>query len=205
MEEFLGFAVTVIVISASGVMSPGPLFTANIFYGIKGGFKSGLKVSYGHSIVELPLIILLGFGTFSLDTYPNFRDLIAIIGAVGLFAFAALQIKSTFKNNSTVRTQSKYGPLQAGIFLSAFNPFFIIWWLTIGFKLISDSIAIWSFWGIGILFGLHIWMDYAWLSGTAYLSTRSLKFLSNKNYKFFNVGISLVLIYFGITFLLDLI
>ena len=54
MEEFLGFAVTVIVISASGVMSPGPLFTANIFYGIKGGFKSGLKVSYGHSIVELP-------------------------------------------------------------------------------------------------------------------------------------------------------
>jgi len=37
MEELLGFAVTVIIISVSGVMSPGPLFVANIFYGVKGG------------------------------------------------------------------------------------------------------------------------------------------------------------------------
>ena len=205
MDEFLGFAVTVIVISASGVMSPGPLFAANIFYGIKGGLKSGLKISFGHTIVEFPLIVLLGFGTFSFDAFPNFRELIAIIGAIGLFAFAALQIKSVFKNNSNFKDQSKFGPLQAGVFLSAFNPFFIIWWLTIGFKMISDAIGIWSIWGIAVLFGLHIWMDYAWLGGTAYLSARGLKFFSNKNYKFFTAGISLVLIYFGTTFLLDLI
>ena len=203
MEEFLGFAVAVIAISASGVMSPGPLFTTNIFYGIKGGLKSGLKVSFGHTIVEFPLIILLGFGTFSLDIFPNFRDLIATIGAIGLFAFAAIQIISVFKNNSTLKDQARYSPLKAGVFLSAFNPFFLIWWLTIGFKLISDAIEIWSFWGMAVLFGLHIWMDYAWLSGTAYLSARSLKFISTKNYKFFIIGISIMLIYFGIAFLLD--
>ena len=42
MQEFLGFALTVIIISVSGVMSPGPLFTANIMYGIKEGTQSGL-------------------------------------------------------------------------------------------------------------------------------------------------------------------
>ena len=204
MEEILGFAVTVIIISVSGVMSPGPLFVANVFYGAKGGASAGLKMSYGHTVVELPLIILLGFSAFSLEAIPQFKIIIAILGAIGLFAFAAIQIRSAFKSKTTVN-QTKHGPFFAGILLSALNPFFIIWWLTIGFKLISDSLALWSFWGIAILFASHIWMDYAWLTSTAHLSSRSLKFLSNKNYRFFIIGISLVLIYFGITFIADVI
>jgi threonine/homoserine/homoserine lactone efflux protein len=204
MEELLGFAMLVVVISASGVIAPGSLFAANIFYGVKGGIKSGLKISYGHTIVELPLIVLLGIGALSMETIPNFREIIAIIGAIGLFAFAGIQIKSVFSKGEFFKNYSKFDPFKAGIFLSALNPFFIIWWLTIGFKLISDALWIWSFWGIGVLFAFHIWMDYVWLSGTAYLSNRSLKILSNKNYRFFILGISTALIYFGITFLLNL-
>ena len=45
MQEFFGFAVMVIAISASGVMSPGPLFSANIIYGIREG---KIAVSYTH-------------------------------------------------------------------------------------------------------------------------------------------------------------
>ena len=84
MEQLLGFAIVVVVISASGVLSPGPLFTANIFYGLKGGAKAGLKMAYGHTLVELPLVILLGLGAFSLEAIPEFRTYIAIIGALGL-------------------------------------------------------------------------------------------------------------------------
>jgi len=204
MQEFLAFAVTVIIISTSGVMSPGPLFVANIMYGAKQGASAGLKMSCGHTIVELPLVILLGVGALSLETAPEFRIIITILGALGLFAFAAIQIRSAIKSKSAV-ANTKYGPFVAGILLSALNPFFIIWWLTIGFKLISDSLALWSFWGIAIMFGLHIWMDYVWLGSTAYLSSRSLRFLSNRNYRFFIFGISTLLIYFGITFLTDLI
>ena len=205
MEELLGFAVTVIIISTSGVMSPGPLFVANVFYGAKGGASAGLKMSYGHTVVELPLIILLGFSALSLETIPQFRIIIAILGSIGLFLFAGIQIKSVFKSKTTLTNQTKYGPFFAGILFSALNPFFIIWWFTIGFKLISDSLFLWSFWGIAILFALHIWMDYAWLTSTAYLSSRGSRFLSNKNYRFFIFGISLVLIYFGITFITDVI
>jgi len=204
MQEILGFAITVIVISVSGVMLPGPLFAANIMYGVKKGAASGLKMSYGHTVIELPLIILLGFTAFSLDSMPQFRIIIVILGAIGLFAFAGIQIRSVFKNQTTLENQVKHGPFFAGILLSAFNPFFIIWWFTIGFKLISDSLVLWSFWGIAILFGLHIWMDYVWLISTAYLSSRSLRFLSNKNYRFFIIGISVVLIYFGISFIISL-
>ena len=203
MEQLLGFAIVVIVISASGVLSPGPLFTANIFYGLKGGAKAGLKMAYGHTLVEFPLVILLGLGAFSLETIPEFRTYIAIIGALGLFVFAGIQLKQIFKNSLETINEPKHGPFLAGILFSAFNPFFIIWWLTIGFKLISDSLIFWSFWGILIMFLLHIWMDYVWLSSTALVSSRISKILSNRSFKVLVVGLSVVLVYFGITFLID--
>ncbi len=203
MEQLLGFAIVVIVISFSGVLSPGPLFTANIFYGLKGGAKTGLKMASGHTVVELPLVILLGVGAFSLETIPEFRTYITIIGAVGLFIFAGIQLKQIFKNNLDIINKPKHEPFLAGILLSALNPFFIIWWLTIGFKLISDSLIIWSFWGILIMFFLHIWMDYVWLSSTALISSRISKMLSDRIFKFLVAGLSIILVYFGITFLMD--
>jgi len=203
MEELVGFAIIVIVISASGVMSPGPLFAANIFYGLKGGAKAGLKMAYGHTVVELPLVILLGIGAFSLETIPEFRTYIAVIGAIGLFVFAGIQLKQIFKNSLDIIHEPKQGPFLAGIIFSALNPFFIIWWLTIGFKLISDALIVWSFWGILIMFLLHIWMDYVWLSSTALVSSRISKILSNRSFKFLVIGLSVILIYFGITFLID--
>ncbi|MEX0656675.1 MAG: LysE family transporter [Nitrosopumilaceae archaeon] len=203
MEQLLGFAATVIIISTSGVMSPGPLFAANIFYGLKEGAKGGLKMSFGHTVVELPLIILLGIGIVSLESAPQFRIIIAILGALGLFGFAGLQLKSVFGQDVNHQIKTTYGPFLSGILFSALNPFFIIWWFTVGFKLISDSIVLWSLWGLLILFALHIWMDFAWLASTSYLSSKSSKFLSQRNYRFLFIVISGFMIYFGITFLLD--
>ncbi|AJW71183.1 LysE family transporter [Nitrosopumilus adriaticus] len=203
MEQFLEFAVLVIAISASGVMAPGPLFAANISYGLRDGTRSGIKMAVGHSIVEFPLIILLGIGVFSLEIFPEFRTVISILGAITLFIFAILQIRTVFSRKEISEIKPKQSPLIAGVLLSALNPFFIIWWLTIGFKLISDAMLIWAFAGIVILFGLHIWMDFVWLGVISFLASKSSKILSNKNYKVLMVCLSLVLVYFGIVFLTD--
>ncbi|MFQ5783066.1 MAG: LysE family transporter [Nitrosopumilus sp.] len=204
MVQILEFAAIVIVISASGVMAPGPLFTANVAYGLKDGTKAGLKMAVGHTIIELPLVILLGVGVFSLESFPEFRIMISIFGAITLFVFAAMQIKTILRKKEVHGSTSKQGPLIAGAVLSALNPFFIIWWLTIGFKLISDAILVWAFTGILIVFGFHIWMDFAWLGAVSFLAAKGSKILSNKNYKTLMVGLSLILIYFGITFLMDI-
>tara|TARA_B110000467_G_scaffold51869_1_gene47511 strand:- start:377 stop:1006 length:630 start_codon:yes stop_codon:yes gene_type:complete len=204
MNQIIEFAVLVIVISASGVMSPGPLFAANVTFGLREGVKSGIKIAIGHSIVELPLVILLGVGAFSLEIFPEFRTIISIFGAITLFVFAGMQIKTIFRKNSNISTKSKHGPIITGILLSALNPFFIIWWLTIGFKLISDAMLVWAFAGIVIVFVLHIWMDFVWLGGIAFLASKSVKIISNRNYKIMILALSLILIYFGITFLTDM-
>jgi len=204
MVQILEFAVLVIVISASGVMSPGPLFVATVSHGLRKGTRAGFKIAIGHTIVELPLVILLGIGVFSLESFPEFRTIISIFGAITLFVFAAIQIRTIFVKKELVLSDPKQGPLITGIALSALNPFFIIWWLAIGFKLISDAMLMWSFAGILIVFVFHIWMDFAWLGTVSFLASKSSKILSNKNYKIVMVGLSIMLIYFGIIFLVDI-
>ena len=204
MQEFLGFALTVVIISISGVMSPGPLFTANIMHGLKEGTQSGLKIAAGHTVIELPLIILLAVGVISLETIPEFNTTIVLLGAIGLFGFAGLQIKNTLTKKMQTGIQVKHGAFLTGVLFSALNPFFIIWWLTIGFKLISDSIEIWSYWGIGILFGVHIWMDFVWLGFVAFSASKAGNILSNQNYRILMIVLSGVLIYFGISFVLGI-
>jgi len=205
MSNFIEFAIIVIIISASGVMSPGPLFAANITHGLKHGSKAGIKIAIGHSLVELPLVILLGIGILSLEIFPEFREIISVLGAITLFVFAFIQIKTVFNKNKKTRIKLKQGPVVTGILLSGLNPFFIIWWLTIGLKLISDAMAIWAFAGILIVFVLHIWMDFVWLGATAFLISKSKKIISNTNYRVIILALSIILIYFGITFLMDVI
>ncbi|TSA18753.1 MAG: lysine transporter LysE [Nitrosopumilales archaeon] len=202
MVTLVEFAIIVITISLSGVMSPGPLFAANVAYGLKGGIKTGLKMAYGHTVVELPLVVLLGIGAISLTTIPQFREITSILGALSLFVFAGIQIKSTIKKPSTI-FEGKHGPFLAGIILSGLNPFFLIWWFTIGFKLITDAIILYSFLGIGVMFAFHIWLDYAWICSVAFLSSKGKKIISNKKYSIFMIAISGVLVYFGIVFLLQ--
>ena len=204
MQEIFGFLGLVILISASGVMSPGPLFAANVMYGLREGKISGVKMAVGHTIVEFPLILLLGVGLFSIESIPEIRTVITILGAVGLFAFAILQIRSVTKQKFNLETRSGQGPFVAGIFLSALNPFFIIWWLTIGLVLISESIQNFGIIGIVILFLFHIWMDYVWLFTIAIFSSKAKNYLSKRNFKIIIIGLSVVLIYFGIDFLLKL-
>ena len=204
MQEIIGFLGLVVVISASGVMSPGPLFATNVIYGLREGKISGIKMAVGHTVVEFPLILFLGIGFFSIENIPEIRTTITILGAIGLFGFALLQIRAVIKQKFSLETKPGQGPFVAGILLSALNPFFIIWWLTIGLVLISESIQIFGIIGIVILFLFHIWMDYVWLFTVAAFSSRVKNYISKRNFKIIIVGLSIVLIYFGIEFLLKL-
>jgi len=69
------FAAEAVLVSASGVLSPGPLFFANIIYGSKMGITAGIRIAYGHTMVEL-LIIVLAFGLFAFSyLFLNNEDL----------------------------------------------------------------------------------------------------------------------------------
>ncbi|MDQ3718707.1 MAG: LysE family translocator [Thermoproteota archaeon] len=200
----LEFGIEVITLSASGVLAPGPLFFANIAYGAQHDKWSGIKVAYGHTIVELPLIIILAAGLMAFDTAEKYADVIGVIGGIAILAFAGLQIANIFKGIQGYEKNSNSlgskGPIIGGLILSALNPFFVLWWFTVGLKLVVDSEVFGVVNGITILFALHIWMDYAWLGSTAYLASIGASVLSSKYYPALRLGLTVVLIYYGVSF-----
>ena len=206
--NLLDFGLEIIIVSASGVLAPGPLFFTNLLYGTRLGTHSGLKVAYGHTVVELPLIILLAAGLFSFEAAKKYSGTIGLIGGIAILAFAGLQIGSIIRKKGVDSACAIYvaddkGPFIAGVILTAMNPFFLLWWFTAGLKLIADSAMFGAISGLAILFALHIWMDYAWLGGTAYLASKGSKVLKSRYYPLLLVGLSAILVYYGLAFLMQ--
>jgi threonine/homoserine/homoserine lactone efflux protein len=208
--DLLGFGAQIVFTSASGVISPGPLFFANLVYGSKQGIYSGIKMAYGHTIVELPLIIILasGLSAFSSITTSNLvSKLISLSGGIVILVFSAVQIvaflkKKNGEKNIYFNTDNKKDPFIIGSILSALNPFFILWWLTAGLKLISDSLELYGFaMGIIVVFSFHIWMDYSWLAITAHLISRGTLIFRSKYYPILLLALNAALIYYGIYFI----
>jgi threonine/homoserine/homoserine lactone efflux protein len=198
------FGVEVVAVSASGVLAPGPLFFANLLYGARLGTSSGIKVASGHAIVELPLITLLAAGLLTFDAAARYADTIRLFGGIAILAFAGLQTVSIIRMKgvyaSTPDIAGPRGPFIVGIVLSGLNPFFLTWWLTAGLKLIADSTAFGFGTGLAMLFSFHIWMDYAWLGGTAYLASKGILVLKSKYYSLLFLGLIALLVYYGINF-----
>jgi threonine/homoserine/homoserine lactone efflux protein len=97
----LDFAGEVVLLSASGVLSPGPLFLMNLVYGTKQGYKAGLKIASGHAMIELPLIIILAISFFQLAntiviTYN--LNVLGLVGGISIIIFAIIQIINTTRN-----------------------------------------------------------------------------------------------------------
>ena len=198
------FGTEVIALSASGVLAPGPLFFANLAYGIRLDGWSGVKMAYGHTVVELPLIILLAAGLITFDIAKKYAGIIAFVGGIAILAFAILQIATIVKGreiHNVPRITGSKGPFVVGVALTALNPFFLLWWFTAGLKLIADSGAFGIGTGLVVLFALHIWMDYVWLASTAYFASRVDFLLRSKYYQILGLALAAALVYYGISFL----
>lgn len=200
--DALAFGTEVVAVSASGVLAPGPLFVANMLCGSRQGALSGVKIAHGHAVVEICVIAAIAAGLFSAPAFvEQYADPIAIVGGAAVLGFAALQVHSVLKKREQEQAKQKRTPFAIGIALTALNPFFLIWWLTVGLKLVADSSSFGPVTGVGILFGLHVWMDYAWLGATAYLASKGSSVLGSKYYKILMLGLAGVLGFYGAQFL----
>jgi threonine/homoserine/homoserine lactone efflux protein len=191
-------------VSASGVLGPGPLFFANMMYGTREGARSGIKVAHGHAVVEIAVIAAISAGLFSASAFVDqYSGIIAIIGGAAIVGFAVMQILSLARSRDPRKVDAKRNPFVTGVAFTAFNPFFIVWWLTVGLKLVSDSQAFGPVTGTLFLFGAHVWMDYAWLGATAYLASKGSSVLKSRYYGLLLIVLCGVLLYYGMQFLLS--
>jgi len=203
-----GFIVTVIVVTASGALAPGPLFFGLLMHGSKEGARAGFTCAVGHMLVELPLVLALSLGLLAAASQPTIKSVIGLIGGIGLICFGTLQIYDTFKNKPEFGDAPKARSIPAsslilGLGLTALNPYFILWWLTIGSVLIIQALAFAAITGVLIMYMAHVWMDYAYLTAIAHFGKKGRKIIGSRYYKVVLIAFGLILIYYGSTFILN--
>lgn len=210
--DVFSFIITVVLVTVSGALAPGPLFFTAISHGMKSGAKGGLAFSIGHTLFEFSLVLflafILNFGVKPAAGESVMKLSIGIVGGLALIAFGAIQIYETAKSKTgnyqkEVKSQKVRNPLVLGLAFTGLNPFFIVWWLTTGLTLIEQALAIASFAGVLLMYVAHVWMDYAWLTVTAYLAKKGVNVLGSKWYRILVALFGVILIFFGINFVVS--
>jgi threonine/homoserine/homoserine lactone efflux protein len=203
--DIFSFVVTVVLITASGALAPGPLFFQTISQGAKTGARSGLIFSISHTVIEFSLIMLLTFGLLAVKNEVFIRNIIGILGGVVLIIFGLYQIVGLLKKKEITQNQEvpSHRLFFMGILFTAFNPYFILWWLTVGSNLILLALEFAALAGVVFMFLCHVWMDYVWLIAVAYFAKRGVNALSSRWYRVVVGLFGVILIYFGVLFLSD--
>jgi len=188
------FLLQTVFISFSGVMAPGPITAVTISKSSKNQ-HAGALISLGHGIVEFPLIFLIFLGFDSLINKLYIRESIGIAGGIFLL-WMGIDILRGLKTEEPKNKMEKRSPIAAGIFLSLGNPYFIVWWATIGAALIARSAEFGFFWFTVFAF-VHWTCDFLWLSFLSQISYRGGVFFGKKLQKVIFVICGVFLLFLG--------
>ncbi|MFA5857944.1 MAG: LysE family transporter [Elusimicrobiota bacterium] len=194
------------MIAFSGALVPGPLMTAVINDSTKHGSKTGPLFVLGHALLEIVMItiIILGFSKF-INT-PFVITTISITGSVFLFILGAMMLYSIpgltldFLKDKT--PSSGKNLILNGILMSLSNPYWTIWWFSIGIGLVISAQHAGIF-GLLAFFIGHELADLAVYWFISFTISKSRNFLSLTLYKTLIGGCAAALIifalYFGLT------
>jgi len=202
--DVLSLIVTVVVVTASGALAPGPLFFAVVAHGAKSGARGGLIFSVGHAVIEFSLVMLLALGLLSFVTEPAVKIVIGVVGGTALLVFGVLQIRETLTSRYNQPSEGAVlskNPLLLGFLFTGLNPYFIIWWLFVGVKLVFDSLAFASLPGVVLMYVAHVWMDYVWLTAVAYLAKKGTNIVGSRGYRTLMTAFAVILVCFGLYYL----
>ena len=189
---------------------PGPLLTVTIAESARRGFIAGPLLIVGHAILELLLVVALVLG---------FREILSstrVIGAVGILGglflvWMGLGItRSALKGGLSLNlkvdsSKGAMNPTVAGIVTSLSNPYWTLWWATIGATYVFSSIGK-GIPGLIAFYLGHISGDLLWYSLVALAVVSGRRILSDRAYQrilatcgVFLLGLAAYFLYTGAT------
>ncbi len=171
--SYLQFLAGAVVISLSGVMAPGPMSAVTAGKGSDDP-HAGALIAIGHGIVEFPLMAALFLGAGFLFGLPYVRPAVGMAGGLFLLYLAAGMFRS-LRSGDINPTGDRRSPVVAGIVLSAANPYFLIWWVTVGITWLVQS-AEFGMAGLIIFMIVHWLCDLVWCWFLSAFSNRGGRF-----------------------------
>jgi threonine/homoserine/homoserine lactone efflux protein len=170
---------------------PGPVVTAAIVKGAEHR-HAGAWIAVGHMIIEIPLILGLAAGLSYIFDNLFARIIIGVVGGILLIYIGIRMFKLRGDTEVTKRAFPMH-PILAGILTTVTNPYFILWWATIGALLVLEAIRF-ELLGIILFILVHESCDLGWEWFVSYITNKSKKLWTEKThaYVFGICGIFLV-------------
>ena len=181
--------ITAFLVGLSGAMMPGPLLTVTIAESARHGFKAGPLIVLGHAILELGLIIALLAGLSLYLQKPVVTMVISVVGGAFLLFMGFNMIKDVLQGRVSLESNENntgkginMHPVMAGILVSVSNPFWSVWWATIGLTYLTIALKSGTI-GITSFFSGHIMADLLWYSLIAAAIAGGRRFLKQQVYQ----------------------
>ena len=196
--SILFFLGSVIAISLTGVMMPGPVTAVTVTKG-SNSKGAGALIAVGHGLIELPVIMLIYFGLASFLELNSVRAGVGLAGGLVLIWMAVRMLRnmpSVFDEHR----ETTHGSIVAGLATTAANPYFFVWWATVGAALLASAR---EFGGAGVAaMGVTHWLcDLGWLSLVSWAVFKSKPLWTQKLNRLVFGLCSVVLAGFGVWFI----
>jgi len=199
MYEIIATLALGVIIGFTGALAPGPTLVATINASLSGNWTAGLKVSLGHIVIETAIFFLVILGLASIAS--PYTTIIAVVGGIALIVFGVMTL--TESGNATLSagpTKEGSGPYMAGLVTSAANPYFWIWWLSVGSALLLQSLAGGLVLAVAFMIG-HWGADTAWYTFVSTSVAKGRSLLSDHTYHIVMAACGVFLVLFGLYYL----
>ncbi|NYT08278.1 MAG: LysE family transporter [Methanomicrobiales archaeon] len=188
------------LIGLTGALAPGPTLVATIDASMKGGWSMGPRVTLGHIAVEIIMVLLI-VGGFAL-VVGDYAWLIGGIGGTALILFGVITLYEARTAALPVSGDpaGTVQPFLAGVVTSISNPYFWIWWFTVGSALLIGALSGGIVLVIAFIAG-HWMADLGWFTLVSTSVHRGRFVLDGRSYRWILGACGFFLIVFGGTYL----
>ncbi|WP_319522403.1 LysE family transporter [uncultured Desulfosarcina sp.] len=201
MSLFITLFVTSFIVALSGAVMPGPLLTVTISESPRRGMMTGPLLIVGHAVLELALVLALLMGLAPVLKMKPVFIVIALAGSAVLLWMGVGMLKSLPTMVLTTADDNARGNnlILSGILMSLANPYWSIWWATIGLGYILHSMDA-GVMGVVAFFSGHILGDLFWYAAVSAAVWKGRKLLSDRSYRILIGSCALFLIAFSFLF-----
>ena len=202
--EFALFTIfcTSFILALSGALMPGPLLTVTVSESSRRGAHVGPVMIFGHSLLELALVIALLSGLAPFLVRDDVFIFISLGGGAVLLWMGTAMLRSLPQLSlvTTADGEKSRNLLLTGIVLSAANPYWLIWWASIGLGYIMYSMKF-GLLGVAAFFFGHILADLAWYCLISFGIAKGRRFFSDTLYRRLIGACAIFLLLFSCWFL----
>jgi len=204
MSGYIFLGIMGFVVGLSGAMMPGPMLVYTISQVLEKKKESVFWIVCGHMCIEAVMIILILLGLKQLIGSKAVYNTVSLLGAVGLIFMGttiiirAKKIKLAFGENLNFTS----GLVTGGIFCTAFNPTFPLWWVSIGASLLSRALLAGALGVMALVFG-HWLADLGWYSMVASAVGRGKLWLNERRFQICLKILGVILLGMGFWFIMQ--